>query len=118
MASTFYMVLICIIRLKKNKFFIFRVWYKLYCRVKPLLEDGKEQEQLEELVNKINEKEEILEKEKKICEMLEEEIKKLNQETEELKKELEGFNLKKQASVDCLNAINAKNVLVIKIQLI
>lgn len=97
--------------------YIYRVWYKLFCKVKPLLAVGKEQEQLEEMNSKINKKKESLENEKKNCEKLEEEIKNINQETENLKKQLESLSVKGQKTVDQLDAITAANVIMKKIKL-
>lgn len=82
----------------------------MYGRVKPLLEVGKEQEQVEAMLTQVNDKKENLLKEQQTCKLIEQEINKITEDTENLKKQLESTSSLTQESKERLSAISAAKV--------
>lgn len=92
---------------------LFRVWFRLYGRVKPLLMKGKEDEELEAVVEKLESVKDKLSKTEETRKRLENETKELNKEKSKLFDEFE--NNKNQAETDkgLFNSVNTTKVILI-----
>uniref|UniRef100_A0AC34GPD8 Myosin motor domain-containing protein n=1 Tax=Panagrolaimus sp. ES5 TaxID=591445 RepID=A0AC34GPD8_9BILA len=87
-------------------------WFKLYGKIKPLMAQGKEQEVLDKLADKVASLGDTAEKEKALREHLEESSKRIMEERENLLKQLEGTRGKSTEFEDRLKSIgNAKSEL-------
>jgi myosin heavy chain 6/7 len=83
------------------------VWFKLYGKIKPLMAQGKEQEILDKLADKVTALGETAEKEKALRQHLEESSKRIMEEREALLKQLEGTRGKSTEFEDRLKSIGA-----------
>uniref|UniRef100_A0A0K0EJG7 Myosin head n=1 Tax=Strongyloides stercoralis TaxID=6248 RepID=A0A0K0EJG7_STRER len=92
------------------------VWFKLYVKVRPLLEAGKEQEKIDALTANVEKLKESLGKETDLLDEINAKKVKLSQEREELLKELDGYRAKqgditaKMASVNEAKASLEKEI--------
>uniref|UniRef100_A0A0K0FNS7 Myosin-2 (inferred by orthology to a C. elegans protein) n=1 Tax=Strongyloides venezuelensis TaxID=75913 RepID=A0A0K0FNS7_STRVS len=87
------------------------IWFKLYVKVRPLLEAGKEQEKIDALTANVEKLKESLGKETNLLDEINAKKAKLTEEREELLKELDGYRAKQgdiTAKMASVNEAKAK----------